>query len=378
VIYDAGSATNPALLLATGASVNQVITPLYSNSVWGAGWYNAGDAAHYADSMINYEGGVDFDLSVGTSGYIWDYLEGWNCSARAYPRSMDISPDGVQVFQYRTTGAYKANYDTKGIWCQDLSFNASPDSLITCSATALALDRDIRDPDNLQVYTDFAYISNIGGVMLYPSDPAVPTTDFFANTNPLNPDSANTDPLPFWRSDAQILYIDGSAAYVPFDWYAATGTPSQVQSGIEAVDWSISDANNLIMLKTCSGSYTPSAVLCGPKTTSANVTMYHEESPFDPVFGPLPDGTYDLDNRYVDAYDFKFTVRIQTGAATYVYLEMPAITIESDAYDIPGQDAIVNRSYSLKGLAGRYYSVGTYYLPPLLMSDSAGAIVAPV
>ena len=56
-----GSAANPVIILATGASVNLVLEPIYSSSVWGAGWYNAG-VAHYADAAIRYEGTVDFEL----------------------------------------------------------------------------------------------------------------------------------------------------------------------------------------------------------------------------------------------------------------------------------------------------------------------------
>ena len=55
-MYSEGPATGTtSVLLATGASVNLVLEPIYSSAVWGAGWYNAASSAHYADAAIRYE-----------------------------------------------------------------------------------------------------------------------------------------------------------------------------------------------------------------------------------------------------------------------------------------------------------------------------------
>jgi len=60
--YNTGPAGTPIVILTTGASVNLVLEPIYSTSVWGAGWWNAASTAHYADNAIRYEGNIDFEL----------------------------------------------------------------------------------------------------------------------------------------------------------------------------------------------------------------------------------------------------------------------------------------------------------------------------
>ena len=142
--YDAGPATTPIVILTTGASVNLVLEPIYSTSVWGAGWWNAATTAHYADNAIRYEGNVDFELQGGDT--IWDLLEDWLIGSRAYPKSIDISPDGARVYEYHTTGAYGANYDLQGAWNTSAGFSTSEGSFVTVSAGVIALDRAQQDP----------------------------------------------------------------------------------------------------------------------------------------------------------------------------------------------------------------------------------------
>jgi hypothetical protein len=49
--------------------------------------------------------------------------------------------------------------------------------------------------------------------------------------------------------------------------------------------------------------------------------------------------------------------------------------VESDDYSIPGPDAVVNRTFSVKGLAGRCNSDIT--MPPFIMSTSSGTFDPP-
>ena len=365
---------NPAVLLATGASVNQVYTPLPSTSVFGSGWYNAADAAHYADGQIHFEGGVDFDLEVGDGGRIWDFLMYWSINERAYPRSLDISPDGSRVYQYRAGGNYGTYYGIAGAWCNELSFSTAPDSLVTSSASVMAINRVETNPagavDNFSNYT---YIKQVRGVILNDY------TNSFAPTSPLNPDCLNINPIPFWRTNAQIYNLGpvcSSLSYTPFTVYdPAVYAP---QTGLETVEWSITNTNNALLLITCSGSRLPRAVLMGPHNATGTVTLYHPNGPFDPILGP--DGDHTLTTPYVCACSFIFQVQIRTNAvnpATYVYIEMPAIYIESETFDIPGQDAITNRTYNMRGLGGRKAADGDYGLPPIIMSDHDGAYVPP-
>jgi hypothetical protein len=340
-------------VLATGASVNLVLEPIYSASVWGAGWYNAATSAHYADSAIRFEGSIDFELQIGAGGVLWDYMMGWIVNDRAYPRSMDISPDGAHVYLYRTTGAYEANYDLNGIWNTSAGFSTSEGSFVTVSAGAIALDREEQDPAGGTDFSDYSYILQKFGVVA--SDCTV-----LANTNPLNPSGNNVDPIPFWRTNAQLLTGVYSTPFVG---------GSVPQAGLETVEWSVDVTQNHVVLYTCNGNRLPTALLQGPMDVSGSLTLYHEDGVFDPILGPAQTGT--LTSPFMYAENTWLRVTIAIGGGNFVYLEVPAVVVESDDYSIAGQDAVTNRTFSIKGLGGRCYSTTT--LPPFIMSNSSGA-----
>ncbi len=354
--YTTGPATGPLVILTTGASVNMVLEPIYSTSVWGAGWYNAATTAHYADNAIRFEGNVDFELQG--SNDIWDLMGDWMINDRAYPRSVDISPDGARVYQYRTTGAYNANYDLAGAWNTSASFSTSEGSFVTVSAGVIALDRAQVDPAGGTAYSDYSYIKQKTGVI-------AGNCTTLAATNPLNPNGANINPIPFWRTLAQLLRGTYST---PF-----TGVGSAPQVGLETVEWSIDLTQNHVVLYTCDGNRLPTALLQGPIDVTGNVVLYHPDGVFDPVLGPTTG--YSLTTPYMYAQNTWFRVTIARGALATVYLEIPAVVIESDDYSITGQDAVTNRGFGLKGLGGRCN--GTVTMPPLIMSDSTGAFVTP-
>jgi hypothetical protein len=356
--YASGPASSPVVLLATGASVNLVLEPIYSSAVWGAGWYNAGTTTHYADSAVRYEGSVDFEMQG--SATVWDLIGNWGINERAYPRSVDISPDGGRVYQYRTTGAYGASYDRNGAWCTSLGFSTSEGSFLTCSAGMVALDRDEYDPTGVaHDYASYNYISTKEGVI-----GGDPTT--FAAMNPLNPSGDNVDPIPFWRTNANLL----RGAYT--DPFTGGSAP---QVGLETIEWSVDLSNNTLWLYTCNGDRLPTACLQGAIDATGSCTLYHEDGVFDPILGPT--GTEGvLTAPYLYGENTWFRVTINNGTNN-VYLELPAVVVESDDFGLKGQSDVTSRGFSLKGLAGRIESTNTYVLPPLLMSDNAGAFVAP-
>ncbi len=357
-IYSQGPAAGTTtVVLATGASVNLVLEPIYSTSVWGAGWYNAATTAHYADNAIRYEGTVDFELQEGASGVLWNYMAYWIVNERAYPRSIDISPDGARVYLYRTTGAYAANYDLNGAWNTSAGFSTSEGSFVTVSAGVIALDRDEQDPDGGTAYSDFSYINQKQGVV------AGSCASILSNTNPLNPSGNNVDPIPYWRTNAQLLKGTYSA---PF-----TGG-SVPQADLETVEWSIDVTQNHVVLYTCNGTRLPTALLQGPMDVSGTVVEYNEDGVFDPILGPDNSGT--LTSPYLYAENTWFRIDINNGTND-MHLECPAVVVESDDYSIAGQDAVTNRSFSIKGLGGRCY--GQVTLPPFIMSDNAGAFITP-
>lgn len=344
------------IVLATGASVNLVLEPIYSQAVWGAGWYNAAEAAHYADNAIRYEGNIDIELQMGAAGAFWNFLADFVVSARAYPRSLEISPDGSHVYKYLTTGAYNVNYDTNGAWCSSANFSTSEGSFITCSIGVVAISRTENDPTGSGVnYSAYSYIKQSTGIIASSCTALSPT-------NPLNPGGDNVDPIPYWRSNAQL----GHGTYP-----GAFGTVTLPQAGTETVDWSIDVSNNQKILYTCSGSRLPRAVLMGPMSVGGNVTLYHPNGVFDPILGPA--GTGSLTEPYSTAENTWFQVAINYGAGT-TYVEIPAAVIEGDDYSIQGADSITNRAFTLKGMGGRCNS--SAILPPCIISTYAGALPA--
>lgn len=335
--------------------MNLVLEPIYSNAVWGAGWYNAADSAHYADNAIRFEGSIDFELQG--SNDIWDLMGDWIVNDRAYPRSVDISPDGARVYQYRTTGAYNANYDLNGMWNTSAAFSTSEGSFVTVSAGATALDRTEADPNGGADFSSFSYINQKTGVV------TGDCTDF-ALTNPLNPSGNNVDPIPYWQTNAELLTGTYTA---PFTGGAVP------QTGLETVEWSADVAQNQVVLYTANGNRLPTALLQGPMSVSGSVVLYNEDSVFDPIFGPSQ--TNDLTNPFMVAETTWFRVTINRAVGGPIYIELPAVVVEGDDFGIPGQDVVTNRTFSLKGLGGRCN--GTVTMPPFIMSDSAGAFVAP-
>jgi len=355
--YNAGPATTPLVILTTGASVNLVLEPIYSTSVLGAGWYNAATSAHYADNAIRFEGNLDFELQG--SANIWDLMQKWLISERAYPRSLDISPDGSRIYRYRTTGAYGANYDTNGAWNTNASFSTNEGSFVTVSAGVIALDRTETDGADAggAAFSDYSYIDVKEGII------ADACSDITA-TNPLNPSGNNIDPIPYWRTQADLLTGTYST---PF-----TGGSSP-QSGLETVEWSVDITQNHIVLYTCNGSRLPTALLMGAIDVTGNLVLYHQDGVFDPILGPAHTGS--LTSPYLIAETTWFRVTIARGSDPDVYIELPAVVVESDDYGIPGQSDIANRGFGIKGLGGRCNSAVT--MPPMIMSNSSGAFVSP-
>lgn len=356
-MYKQGPAVDPMLLLATGSSVNLQLEPIYSSAVWGAGWYNAADSAHYADNAVRYEGSIDTELQIGAGGDIWTFIANWVIAERAYGRSFDISPDGARVYQYRTSDAYGANYDLFGAWNTSAGFSTSQDSFVTASLGMVALYRDEVDPAGGSAYDQYTYIRQKLGVV--GSDCAV-----FNTTNPLNPNGNNADPIPFWRTNAQLL---------TGNWQQPFSGGEVPQAGMETVEWNIDVSQNQVILYTCNGNRLPTAVLMGAMSVNGGVTLYHPDGIFDPILGP--DGTGQLDDPALFAANTWFRVEISSGPTDRVYIELPATVIESDDYGLRGQNDVTNRVFNLKGMGGRCYN--NIAQPPCLMSDGTGAFIDP-
>ncbi len=371
LLYQTGNGatpTSPVLLLATGASVNLTIEPINSASVWGQGWYNAATSSHYADAALRYEGNIDVELE-GTNE-AWNIIRDWGIEWRAYPRSCEISPDGRRKYKFYTSGTYStpaaagnSAFDNFGAWCTSLGFSTSEGSFLTCSVGVIALHRQ------MEVITGSGghggvYADNRLGIT--EGQPGFSNTVF--NTYPLNPNSANISPIPFWRTNANLLDLGTPAfptypTYVPF---VTAGT--KFQSDLDTVEWSVDATNNQVILYTCSGTREAKALLMGAMDSSASVTLFSPSGVFDPILGPT--GTEGNETEpYIYAQRAFFRVEIQRSpvSATPVYIELPAVYVESDDYSLKGQSDVCNRGFTLHGLGGRVTG-GTTLLPPVMMS----------
>lgn len=354
-----------ALFLATGASVNLVLEPIYNNSVWGAGWYNAGSSSHYANNAIRYEGSIDFDLQG--SAKLWNVVEEWGISQRAYPKSLIISPDGAHVYKYTRDCSTVKNILKTGCFCQSVDMSTSEGSFVTCSINVVALTREESDPDDNDPpdYCEYSYIRQVTGV-----HGTAGSTTAFAATNPLNCSNNDIDPIPYWRTNSNLYIGAVGAGYTPF---TTPNTP--FQTDIETVEWSVSIANNTVVLYTCNGDREPTAVLQGAIDGSGNATFYHEEGVYDPITGD-GSGSYTLSAPYLYACDDVFRVAITRAGLSTVYIEMPAVVVEGDDYGLKGQSDVTNRAFTLKGMGGRIPTGGNV-LPPIIMSDDSGALPTP-
>lgn len=322
-----------------------MLEPIYSSAVWGAGWYNAA-VSHYADAAIRYEGNIDFELQGGMT--VWNLMRDWIIEQRAYSRSLDISPDGARVYQYRNTN--NSTYDTNGAWNTSASFNTSEGSFVMVSAGCVALNRGEKDPAGGTAFSDYTYILQRGGVHSFCSQ--------LSDIEPLNPSGGNINPIPFWRTKAMLQ----RGSFSQF----TLGTP--IQTGLETVEWSMDVSQNNIILYTCNGSRLPTAFLQGPMDVTGSVVLYCTSGVFDPILGPDNSGT--ITSPYLYAENTWFTVEISRPApAAALYLECPAVVVESDDYSIQGMDAVTNRTFSIKGLGGRC-DAGGALLPPFTMSQA--------
>jgi len=374
-LADAGIDAGYVNLLTTGSSINMALEPIYSTSVWGAGWYNAASTVNYADNVIRYEGGIDFELQASRNA--WNLIRDWAIESRAYSRAARITPDGSWVYCYTAAdgsiaqnptdpGTYTAPATSrKGLWSAGLNLNTSTGSFVTASMNCMALERYIFGPGNAAAFGGTLVDPNLtaftepGGVSYIQDKFGLQNPN-----NPLNPGGNNYDPIPYWRTEAFLKIYDGSA------WQRIQiGPDAQHLVDTETVEWSADLTNNTMLLFTCRGVRGASAVLQGPIDVTGSVTLYNVFGVFDPVFGapgitsngttwvPGNPSPFTPEAPCFYAGITEFVVRI-TGANVFVVL--PAVVIESDDYGVKAQGDVTNRTFSLKGLGGRYMnSTGT-------------------
>jgi len=211
--------------LITSSSVNKVVTPIYSDSVRGAGWYNAG-VSKYADDIVRYEGTLEYELQVS----MWTILSNWIIESRNEPQTLILSPDGLDV-QTFTSGTLT------GAWNSSAGFSTSEGSCISGSAGVLAIAKS-------EILSG-SYIANtVGGTGCLSSF--------------LNPGNTNLNPVPFWKSTPSLL-VSGSS---PFD------------SDTDAVEWNVNVDQGLTVVYACVNAQGPIAVFTGEMDVTAAAVYY--------------------------------------------------------------------------------------------------------
>jgi hypothetical protein len=213
------------IFLITGSSVNEVVEPIYSDSVRGAGWYNAG-VSKYSEDVVRYEGNIDFDLQSS----VWPTLISWIVEARNTPQTLIISPDGMDV-QTFTAGTMN------GAWNSSANFSTSEGSPVSISLGVLAIART----ESLSS----SYIANKTGISC-------------ALLSPLNSGQTNLNPIPFWKSTPSLT-VNGDS---PFD------------DQTDAVEWGFSIDQGLTVVYACVNAQGPIAIFVGEMEASASVVMY--------------------------------------------------------------------------------------------------------
>lgn len=339
-----GDATTDYLILGT-CDLSQSIELMPQSGVWGAGWYNASDSHHYSDGNLTYSGSISTELHATTT--FWNLVRGWAIEQRAYSRSVSLSPDGVKIYSFisNQTPGDPNTFDNTGVWCDGADFGASPGGNISCSMNVKALYKTFSDTG------EGGYLDNRGGVT---------TGAVFAVTTPLNPDSNNISPIPYWKSNAELLR----------GTYPQTVAP---QTDLEVTDWQANVANNSTELYTCSGSRAARAVLMGPISSGGSITLYHPLTVFDPILGGeaihgvVGTGTEDVP--FLNANNTRFLVTITTTGASTVTIELPAVVINSDdGVATKDSSSVTTRALGIEGYGGRVY--GGSVLPPCIMSEA--------
>lgn len=337
IIDDGG---DPVTLLTTSLSINPELNPIISQSAVGYGWMNAADASHYANGVRNFRGSIAFDMQGST---VWSTITKWALTERVAAKAFRHSPDGTRMYEYGVGddvtgfipyGEALAEGNKKGAWCESFGLSTSADSVVQANLGVLALTRKENTTD--LGYTA-GYFSNTTGYV------GGSCTDF-SLTEPLNAAFGNVSPIPFWKTNAEILI-------------AGTVLPTDV----ETVSWGVDLSNNPTIIKTCNGlsedNYgIASAVVMGPMSVGGNVELYKHSGVWDPVL------TYPL---IASTASFVVEITVDGGILS---VTLPAIRLDSDSYDM-NITGPTNRKFNIKAMGGKC-GTGDVISAPMVMAST--------
>lgn len=305
-------------LLTNSTGLNRQVNPLFSEAVWGAGWYNAAKHTNYADSQQHYQGNIDFELQAQTD--IWNLVRDWVIEDRACAQSLTLSPNGYVVYDY----TLDEDDPRTGVWANSCSFTIDSESLISLSLDCIALKRT----ETITSTSDFCT-----GMRTNPAN-GVPT-------NPLNPTTRNRNPIPGWNAAATVTWPNA-----PDFW----SDPGEL-TGMVLRSADITVNNNTQIVRGCTGDTNPVAVIQGTISVDGSMTLWRQGGIPDPY---VPDSNFTASEA---------SVIFELGGTPALTFRLPYIVITSDAHDVQGQDSLTHRVFGIAGLGD-----GTQ--PPFLMDQA--------
>lgn len=299
-------------LLASSSGLNRVVEPIKSEGVWGAGWYNAADFTNYADNQQHFEGSVQFELQGNST--VWNLIRDWLVEQRVYAQSLEISPNGIDKHTY----ALVPGDPRTGAWLKQAQFTIGAGEIVSVNASLVALRR-----------TETSTGSNYKSIVMGPGAPEYP----------LNPAPHNMNPIPGWSSKAIITWPGA-----PPSW------SEDALDGFVLMNGDVTVNNNTQIIKGCTGSVNPAAVMQGTIAVDGSIVLWRD--------GSIPD-PYDQPGTPHTATGSSIEFRI--GETNPLTFSIPHVLLTSDTYNIQGKNSPTTRSFGFSGL-------GDGTAPPFLMS----------
>jgi hypothetical protein len=309
-----------SLLLTNSGGLNRQVNPILSEAVWGAGWYNAARNTNYADGQQHYEGSIAFELQGAPP--VWNLIRNWLIERRVYPNSATISPNGIIKQDY----SLKPPDSRRGVWISSAGFAVDPERFITINSNVMALHRDE---------------STVGSN--YQAIPSVPGN---IPTYPLNPGpNYNQNPFPGWSAVTKLTW---PGAPPPYDDVNPTTPQGFVLMG---ADFTFN--NNTQVIKGCTGSPNPVAVMQGTMALEGTIRLWRDGAITDPYDTTL--------NPPFTAQGANLQLSFGGSGASNPTLLLRHILFTSEDFVIAGQNAPVPRTFGFTGLGEGVY-------PPLYMN----------
>lgn len=299
-------------LLTSSGGLNRQVNPIRSEAVWGAGWYTGAKHTNYADGQQHFEGTFSFELQG--IPVVWNLISDWLINQRVFPQSVVISPNGI------TTQTYTANSadPRTGVWLNSAGFTIDPERAISINADLRALRR-----------TETQSASTYRAIRVGPGTPV----------SPLNPSPYNRNPFPGWAAITQLTWPGSPAIF-----------SDSVPTGFVLMGADYTFNNNTQIIKGCTGSPNPVAVMQGTMAVEGTARLWRD--------GPIQD-PYAISGQPFTASGASLSMTFGTVNPTPQII-ISHVLLTSEEFTIQAQDTPVPRVFGFAGL-------GDGTAPPMLM-----------